>query len=481
MAIGRRGWTRTALCCVLGVVVLASWHALLHENSSVHMRGWLLQASDNRWSRFRAGGSAVVPGEDLQAVIRKGTGNVYSSVDCHGTEGTANPLETKCRFRNVCLELLDLPEHRAMLDADVKNNPEYVRLSYYRPDWLAEAPLYWFKGYAKDGPWSRVDWAGTLKPTLVSGTVPPDSLWSPAETTILTEAWWPENFGHALGDDYLPVYRLAQYFDRFDSARLSVIFHPSCQDRGSPGEERDRGCSHHLEISNLLLDTPIIDANSSALFRKKGPVCFKELLVGTGGVRMGFPAEGHVWSDFASTIKKRSGIDPSYLPGKQRITIMYKARKRTFTNYDELVQSLRDRFNVEVELLDPNELSLTDQLAVLSRTTVLVSPCGGISFSAAFLPPGASAVFSDYWDTRANRSFSMEKYIFTQMSDLTSFYYTVDKKDVSVDIENVWSGDRDNEWIVYRNYADVTIDLERMELYVLAEVAFEFSASFQRD
>ncbi|KAM0790426.1 hypothetical protein ACM66B_003307 [Microbotryomycetes sp. NB124-2] len=488
MVIGRQGWSRTVLCCLLGVGVLASLHALLASHDQLGGSSWLQQASHARWSsRFGTSAnrtSSFRPGEELQAVKRQVDGN-YSSVDCHGTQGVANLVGTKCRFRNVCLELLDLPLGGGVLDANVSNHPEYVRLTFYRPDWLKDAPLYWYKGYAKDGPWLSVDWAGTVKPTIVGGTVPANSLWSPAETTILTEAWWPENFGHALADDYLPVYRLARYFDRFDSTRLSVIFHPSCRDRGNPGGERDRGCTHHQEISKLLLNAPIIDNKSSRLLDQKGPICFQELLIGTGSVRMHMPAEGHVWTDFASALKQRADIDPRVLPTRQRITIMYKAGRRTFTNYDELEQNLRDRFQVEVQLLDPERVNLEEQLRVLQQTTVLVSPCGGISFSAAFLPPGAALVVSDYWDTRANRSYAMDMYIFTQMSDLTPFTYTVEKKDVSYDIEKVWAGDRDNEWILYRNYADVTVYLERMQSYVLAaiahaEVAFQLRDSFRR-
>ncbi|KAK4047101.1 hypothetical protein OIO90_006303 [Microbotryomycetes sp. JL221] len=485
MVLARQAIARTVLLCTLAIVVLATLHALVQRHATDNVPAWLQRPLI--WSNSSS--LVIQPKPQLIAQQRQDLqpNPLYSSVDCHGTEGVSNPVDNKCRFRNVCLELLPLPQNRAMLDADKDNAPEYAKLYYYRPSWLKQAPLYWFKGYAHKEPWSRIDWAGTLKPTIMDDFVPVDSWWSTAPTTILTEAWWPENFGHALGDDYLPIYRLAKYFDQFDSKDLSVIFHPSCHDRGSPGDEMNRGCSHHQEMSNLLFDLPTIDLNSSSLFKKEGSkLCFRQLLIGTGGLRMGTPAEASVWTGFAETIKERARVRTNVLPSKQRISIMFKPRKRTLKNYDALEQHLKDRFQIEVKILDPNQLSLTEQLQELQQTTVLVSPCGGISFSATFLPRGASAVFVDYWDTRYNRSFSMEKYVFTQMSHLSSYYYTVEKKDVSYDIEDVWWGDRENEWIIYRNYADVTINLRRMEDYVLAalaqaEVALDLRDSFKRE
>lgn len=146
------------------------------------------------------------------------------------------------------------------------------------------------------GPWLKVDWSGNIRPEIIDGPVPQDALWSPAQTTVLTEAWWPENFGHALGDDYFPLYRLARAFNRWSERDLGVIFHPSCHQRGEPdGWEVEQGCKQHGTISSVLLDRPIEEKGSSELFRTEQPICFKELLVGTGSLRMGHPSEASLW------------------------------------------------------------------------------------------------------------------------------------------------------------------------------------------
>ena len=39
-------------------------------------------------------------------------------------------------------------------------------------------------------PWARVDRANALSPVFVKGAIPDDAWWSPAKTTVLSEAWW---------------------------------------------------------------------------------------------------------------------------------------------------------------------------------------------------------------------------------------------------------------------------------------------------
>ena len=68
---------------------------------------------------------------------------MYSTVDCHGSEGVSNLVDNKCRFTNVCLQLLDLPDDRVSLDADKDKAPEYVKLHFYRPHWAKNTPVYW--------------------------------------------------------------------------------------------------------------------------------------------------------------------------------------------------------------------------------------------------------------------------------------------------------------------------------------------------
>lgn len=196
------------------------------------------------------------------------------------------------------------------------------------------------------------------------------------------------NYGHALGDDFLPVYRLAQSFGLWDRKELGVIFYPDCSKRGG----FERGCVNHRRMSELLLDRPIETASSPIWPADGSPLCFEKLLVGTRMLGMGHPSEGS-WTGFIGEIKTHLGIDPDHKPVRQKITIFDKRGRRTILNPTELKERLEERFQVQVDIINPAAFSLEEQAGMFEDTTVLVSPCGGVSFSSVFLPKGASTIF----------------------------------------------------------------------------------------
>ena len=53
-------------------------------------------------------------------------------------------------------------------------------------------------------------------------------------------------------------------------------------------------------------------------------------------------------------------------------------------------------------------LMLCMQLEVMSATSVLITPCGGVGTVLTFLQPGATAIVMNYWQNVANTSIQME-------------------------------------------------------------------------
>ncbi|GJN94338.1 hypothetical protein Rhopal_007412-T1 [Rhodotorula paludigena] len=386
---------------------------------------------------------------------------------------------------NVCLELDNIL--RAPQEYPQHNNfrRSSVSLTYFRPPAARDTPHYWNDEHRWIEPWVRIARDSYLTPEIVYAPMPENSRWSDAETAVLQEAFWPENFGHSMGDDFLPVFRLARSFGLWSRSDLQVIMHPPCWDRGHP----TRGCAHHAELSNLLLARPLEDYNTS-LFNApppfEGRACFRNLLVGTRRLGMGFPSE-HVWPEFVRELRVGAGLDPLARPNKQKVVLLHKVGRRTVRNYDEVEDALRMRFEVDVEVVNPEELSLVEQLERMQQTTVVVSPCGGVSFSAMFLPAGSSAVFIDYWDARWNTTAQMERFIYTYNDNVMPFYYPVEKRDLHLDRSKLpdWVDQKD-EYEVWRNWPDVTVDVKRMERYVFsallhAEVSYGWHDSFRME
>jgi capsular polysaccharide biosynthesis protein len=144
-------------------------------------------------------------------------------------------------------------------------------------------------------------------------------------------------------------------------------------------------------MSEMLLDRPL-ETKSSPLWSNNQTVCFKNLLVGTRGLGMSTASE-RIWPPFVAEIKSHFGLQLRPQPKAQKITVFRKNGRRTLTNYEEVADHLRKRFDVEVEVWEPATFSIRDQIKYLETTTVVVTPCGGVSFTSLFLPAGSSAIF----------------------------------------------------------------------------------------
>lgn len=48
------------------------------------------------------------------------------------------------------------------------------------------------------------------------------------------------------------------------------------------------------------------------------------------------------------------------------------------------------------------------QVRLMSETSILVTPCGGLATVLTFLRPGATAIAMNYWSTLRNRSAQLE-------------------------------------------------------------------------
>jgi len=112
----------------------------------------------------------------------------------------------------------------------------------------------------------------------------------------------------------------------------------------------------------------------------------------------------------------RIGLNPDVKPTKQRILIWSKGRtKRNPTNLDEMAIYLASKFNVEVMILEFNSegqnwddqgvkkiskssFTMKEQLEHISQATVVIAPCGGISFTDIWQASGSTQIIIDFWN-----------------------------------------------------------------------------------
>jgi Glycosyltransferase 61 len=109
------------------------------------------------------------------------------------------------------------------------------------------------------------------------------------------------------------------------------------------------------------------------------------------------------------TLPDGEAVDPPL------ILVRLKSHRHRILNVPELVQFLRRRYpGARVFAYDPAKLGGNAEIELMSRTSVLVTPAGGGSFGAVFLPDGAAAIFLDIcWPCAAkadNSSVGLQSY-----------------------------------------------------------------------
>lgn len=288
---------------------------------------------------------------------------------------------------------------------------------------------------------------GALLPIEVhNGTIPAHMSWHDAALSAHYEVFIPENVGHFLLEELLPVYLAQRTLLGTIDPDLQVLYAHDCANV--------KGC---VRLSEDWLR--IISSRPWEHLTRASSMCFRGVLLGTaswaGERPFGEPQVGRatLMDDFRDHTLQRFGLDPGYTPQRHRITVIQKkCCRRMIGNFDEMVQALNSTFSdIEVVVLDPNNTSSEQQLIAMLNTTVLVTPEGAISYIALFLARGSSAVFVDNWDDREKRSHHLDGFIFAFVPNLFDLYYPVQKSEITL------KGGED-----YRDNGEVRIVPERM-------------------
>lgn len=184
--------------------------------------------------------------------------------------------------------------------------------------------------------------------------------------------------------------------------------------------------------------------------------------------------------NWRSRILEYHQYDPFFVPKHHHIVITNKSYslwtgnktgRRNILNLDDVVTFVKTTYpNITVDTIEWHKVSFSKQLAILLNTTILISPCGGVSMNAPFLPIGSSAIIMDYYVTdptiyqfKPGSSASMEGSLHNHFSHYRKLYYQVyGPQDYVFDV----TGTNDT-----RNLASIMVNMSR--LHLLLETAFE--------
>jgi hypothetical protein len=268
------------------------------------------------------------------------------------------------------------------------------------------------------------------------------------------------NLGHFLWEDLLGHYaatkRLGIEEDPIVISTNGIVYQPRYE--------------KFMNFSCGVSDKPFVElANYTQSFQTRY-VCFRRLQAG-GSMPVFQREHMHynigkeaIFESFRARIFKRLGFDPDYVPTKHKIVVTKKKGGnfgRVIYNLAELVEFLEDTYpDIPVEVVEWSKMSIPDQLRLLQNTTILITPAGGVSMIAPFLPHGAHAIFMDYHVTKTQfgyekgESGSMEAAFWGAWPYLKKSYYQVrNESDYRMDAR----GYTDARW-----YASVVVKMDRI-------------------
>ena len=116
---------------------------------------------------------------------------------------------------------------------------------------------------------------------------------------------------------------------------------------------------------------------------------------------------------------------------------------------------------VKTSLIRPETMTLAQQIEYARNATVVVSPCGGISFLTAFMAPSTTRIIIDYFDVTLNHTGKMESFIWQYDYSVKTFHYPIDIEEVRLPDKYINGGE--NAWLIYRNYGQVNVSVSKLQ------------------
>eukprot|EP00892_Ulva_mutabilis_P012437 jgi/Ulvmu1/9566/UM053_0055.1 len=232
----------------------------------------------------------------------------------------------------------------------------------------------------------------------------------------LRAPYHPQSMGHLLRDNLQYMIDLPLRFGRdpteFDWVRWSS------QMNWSEWEEETTTAAHYRGLHNnrpsLLWDDVLRQALDG---QPKGIryICFRELIAGTGPAdvsthlgELGVEPSGHKLASLAhychpfpfaemrEVAYRNFDMQVAAAPALEPFVLFMDGQKherRHITNAGDLIPKLQQSFpGVRMEHVEISRLSLSEQLELLSKATVVITNIGSRSFRLIYLPNGATTI-----------------------------------------------------------------------------------------
>jgi hypothetical protein len=243
------------------------------------------------------------------------------------------------------------------------------------------------------------------------------------------------NPGHLVWDDFLPIYTLLTMFQLEEKSELLMMRYVLKGGRGLWAscdwtDEKTAGCEkmHKKFLPLMTGSNPIHDLTTTETFNfqpknapKSNLVCARHGLAGIGSLTDHGVDKTHGWEDadyqtthnhgrggllydFRNYMMSNIGVPLEY-HHKPKFKIVFSEKSSDVASrhidFSSQIDLLRKSFHpkyVSIESYVFKDLSLVEQIEIVSQATIFITGAGGGAVTATFLPKGAS-VFLYYLET----------------------------------------------------------------------------------
>ncbi|CAF0915101.1 unnamed protein product [Adineta steineri] len=300
--------------------------------------------------------------------------------------------------------------------------------------------------------------------------------------SLMTTRFADGNLGHGLWEDFGSISYSMERMNIVD--RQLVIMHLNKRENTSLFR------TYQQYVIPALTENPMVEFEVYMKSFDTKYVCFDTLIV--GGQLSVFPKpqikENHgreaLFYNWRSKIIEYNGLNPKFVPKKHHIIITNKSqsifthpgskRHRTIVNLEDVEKFVRYTYpNISTEVIEWHTIPFDKQIEKLLHTTILITPCGGVSLILPMLPHGAHAIVMDYYVNVPAHGFlrresaSMEGAFLNHISHVRKQYYQIyGRKDYKFDFPGGKNARDDASIIVNMARLQLLIDkaLEEMEL-----------------
>ncbi|CAF1044837.1 unnamed protein product [Rotaria sp. Silwood1] len=219
---------------------------------------------------------------------------------------------------------------------------------------------------------------------------------------VLFMHWYvPFNPGHVIWEDIASTYFAMVRLNEYDRNAVLIEY------RRFP----KKGNQFYRMYQNLV---PAFAAKVDSLDHyinnfSSHLVCFRTIVAGGAKPMFSIINESYtngkerLLYDYRTAILRYHGVNVSHLPSRHRIVLVNKTQAlrrslRAIKNLVEVKHFIHSTYpKIQLDVIDWSKYTFTQQMHELYKTTILITPCGGISTIISFLPGGTHAIIMDFY------------------------------------------------------------------------------------